>query len=125
MVQKMRAQAARWDTVAPEWFGAFPVQRESDNSEVGKYHKWKPDRYIRSNVCAVLQFIFILVSIWLLRSERPSGIAQDFALWQQATIEFIGVWECIFLGMQKNFAHILSCTSQITYKQQVLMFSSD
>jgi len=33
----------------------------------------------------------------------------------------IGVRECIFLGMQKNFAQILSCFSQITNKQQVLI----
>jgi len=29
----------------------------------------------------------------------------------------IGVWECIFLEMQKIFAQILSCISQVTYKQ--------
>jgi len=33
----------------------------------------------------------------------------------------IGVRECIFLGMQKIFAQIGSCFSQITYKQQVFI----
>jgi len=33
----------------------------------------------------------------------------------------IGVREFIFFGMQKIFAHIWSCISQVTYKQQVLM----
>jgi len=33
----------------------------------------------------------------------------------------IGVRECIFLGMQKIFAQIWSCISQVTYKQQDLM----
>jgi len=35
----------------------------------------------------------------------------------------IGVRECIFLGMQKIFAQIWSCFSQITYKQQALMLT--
>jgi len=32
MVEKIRSQAARWDTL--EWFVGFTIQRESDNSAV-------------------------------------------------------------------------------------------
>jgi len=36
----------------------------------------------------------------------------------------IGVRECIFLGMQRICVQVWSCFSQVTYKQQVLMFKT-